>query len=455
MPRLPHPAPSREIAIELEGQTIPCREGDSVASALIAAGEHVFARSVKYHRPRGPWCMTGECSHCLMRVDGLPNVFTCRTRVRPGMRIERQNAFPSAEHDVFRAIDFLFPKGLDHHEMFAGVPVAEQVMAKVARHLAGLGLLPEKEAPPRLPHETLEVPVAIAGAGPAGLAAARELSNLGVRFLVLERETEPGGRLRYGAVGPKDPPLSAFAQVSSFGALRLCTTIIGLYDDERGRYLAAVEETADGPRLLKVYAQRFLIATGGHPTMWPFVNNDIPGVYSARAIATLIRRDGVLPARSFALVGTGPELYDLSRLIVAHGAAVEVIVDVAADPPEDAPHRSLRGEALKAHGRTGVRGFSFRPLNGRNERVDCDAVGVCVPASPAFELASQGGAEVELSEAHQTFRVRADEDGFTAGPGISVAGDVLGQMTAAQAADSGARAARAIARVLGAVGGAR
>ena len=62
-----------------------------------------------------------------MRVDGAPNIYTCRVLARAGMRLERQNAYPNAQVDVFRAIDWLFPKGLNHHEMFAGVPVAEQV----------------------------------------------------------------------------------------------------------------------------------------------------------------------------------------------------------------------------------------------------------------------------------------------------------------------------------------
>ncbi|MGQ0505743.1 MAG: (2Fe-2S)-binding protein, partial [Myxococcaceae bacterium] len=121
-----------KVTFDLEGVEVTGREGESVATALLASGERVFARSVKYHRPRAPFCMTGECSNCLMRVGGLPNVFTCRTPVREGMRVERQNAFPSAKVDVFASIDWVFPRGMDHHEMFAGVPVAEQVMAKVA-----------------------------------------------------------------------------------------------------------------------------------------------------------------------------------------------------------------------------------------------------------------------------------------------------------------------------------
>src|SRR5262249_17960768 len=157
-------------------------------------GETVFSRSIKYHRPRGPFCMAASCSQCLMRIDGLPNQFACQTPVHRGMRLERQNAFPSARVDVFASIDWPFPRGLDHRSMFAGVPVGEKVMAAVARHLAGLGLLPDAVPPAPRPPERLEAEVTIVGGGAAGLAAARALAAAGIGALVLEGEDRLGGR---------------------------------------------------------------------------------------------------------------------------------------------------------------------------------------------------------------------------------------------------------------------
>ena len=136
-----------EIRIEAFGASIPAYEGETVAAALLA-GKNIFSRSVKYHRPRGPYCLTGRCSHCLTRIGGVPNQFACRTRCTPNRRVEVQNVLGSPKRDALSAIDFLFPRGLDHHEMFAGVPVVEKAVAGVARHLAGLGTLPSAEAPP-------------------------------------------------------------------------------------------------------------------------------------------------------------------------------------------------------------------------------------------------------------------------------------------------------------------
>src|SRR5438093_995705 len=105
-PRLPaHPAQvhgegRRAITFFYEGRPIPAFQGDSVAAALFAAGRRIFSRSFKYHRPRGLLCCAGRCPNCLMNVDGTPNVRTCVTPARAGMRVRPQNAWPSLETDA-------------------------------------------------------------------------------------------------------------------------------------------------------------------------------------------------------------------------------------------------------------------------------------------------------------------------------------------------------------------
>src|SRR5215813_4112504 len=278
MRRLP-PDPGPELTIDYEGKPLQAREGEPAACALLAAGETVFSRSIKYHRPRGPFCMAASCSNCLMRIDGVPNRFSCQTPVRPGMHLERQNAYPSVKVDVFSSIDWLFPKGMDHHSMFAGVPVAEKVMATVARHLAGLGLLPDSAPPPVRPAEQLSVDVVVVGAGAAGLAAAEVLAAAGRPPLLLEQEDRVGGRLVLDAPeeAAADPVVPPGIQ------LRLSTSVVGYYDDELGRVLVAIQRDPEGPRVLLVQARTILFALGGHASTLPFLNNDIPGVFSGRA----------------------------------------------------------------------------------------------------------------------------------------------------------------------------
>src|SRR5207253_5113356 len=99
--------PNRLLSFTFEGRTITALTGQSIAAALYAAGVRTFGRSFKYHRPRGLFCVAGECPNCLMDVDGRPNVRTCLEPARAGQVVRRQNAWPSADCDVLRVFDKL------------------------------------------------------------------------------------------------------------------------------------------------------------------------------------------------------------------------------------------------------------------------------------------------------------------------------------------------------------
>jgi sarcosine oxidase, subunit alpha len=394
------------ISIELDGQAVPARDGEPLACALIAAGHTLFARSVKYHRPRGPYCLAAACSQCLMRVDGVPDVFTCRTPARDGMRLERQNVFPTAGLDVFQATDWVFFKGLNHHELFAGVPVAQEVMAAVARKLAGLGRLPDTEAPPRMAAEVQHLDTVIIGGGVSGLAASERLKERGIEHVVFEREPFAGGRAAYGV------PAADLA-----GAPALEHNVMGLFDDGEGRFLAVIAHE----RLLKVHFGKLLVAMGSHPALPAFANNDLPGIYAGRAVARLLRRHGILVGKRIAVVGSHETSALATWLQEQHVETVAVGADIEA-----------------AHGLNHVSSITLTS----GEKVDCDAVAVCAPPSPAFELARQGGARVVFNGAQ--FHVEADADGRTSHPDLFVAGEQTGLLTLQQSAESGRRAAEVL-----------
>ncbi len=81
--------PRRKLKIYFEGRELEAFEGETIASALVANGIDVFGQTER-NRPRGFYCAIGKCSSCLMIVDDVPNVRTCITPVREGMKIERQ-----------------------------------------------------------------------------------------------------------------------------------------------------------------------------------------------------------------------------------------------------------------------------------------------------------------------------------------------------------------------------
>ena len=134
----------RPLTFDFEGRKVAAFDGDSVGSALAAAGVSITARSFKYHRPRGLLCMTGSCANCLMQIDGIPNVRACIEPVREGMRADRQNAWPSASRDIhgwLNTLSFMMPPGF-YYKVFHRPPWAWHMVEPFIRSKAGLGKVP-------------------------------------------------------------------------------------------------------------------------------------------------------------------------------------------------------------------------------------------------------------------------------------------------------------------------
>ena len=137
------------IAFEFEGSPIAALPGESLAAALAATGE-IALRQAGAHERRGVYCGMGVCQECLVEIDGRGGQRACMTAVAAGMKVRR--------HDPERAL------------------------------LAPLGVRPESDPPVE------EVEVVIVGAGPAGLAAAIVLAEGGLRPVVLDERSQPGGQ---------------------------------------------------------------------------------------------------------------------------------------------------------------------------------------------------------------------------------------------------------------------
>jgi predicted molibdopterin-dependent oxidoreductase YjgC len=77
------PAPVR---IEADGEAIDAYPGETLATALLAAGRRAFRRT-RSGAPRGPLCNMGVCFDCLVVVEGLGEVRACMTVVRDRMTV--------------------------------------------------------------------------------------------------------------------------------------------------------------------------------------------------------------------------------------------------------------------------------------------------------------------------------------------------------------------------------
>ena len=80
----------RTVTFTYDGKELTGFEGEPIASALKAAGVMVHRYTKKEHKPRGIFCAIGRCTDCVMVVNGQPNVRTCVTTLKEGMKVQTQ-----------------------------------------------------------------------------------------------------------------------------------------------------------------------------------------------------------------------------------------------------------------------------------------------------------------------------------------------------------------------------
>lgn len=80
----------KKVSIIVDGKIIEAIEDEPIASALLAAGIIVFHKTRVRREPRGYFCGIGLCSDCVVTVDGTPNIRSCITPVKNGMKIMTQ-----------------------------------------------------------------------------------------------------------------------------------------------------------------------------------------------------------------------------------------------------------------------------------------------------------------------------------------------------------------------------
>ncbi len=82
---------SSTLTLLVDGETVPAVDGDSVATALLAAGRTAFAASGKTGNPLAAYCLMGVCFGCLCEIDGRPGTQACLTAARDGMTVQTRH----------------------------------------------------------------------------------------------------------------------------------------------------------------------------------------------------------------------------------------------------------------------------------------------------------------------------------------------------------------------------
>ncbi len=456
MTRLP-PQPAeqidrnRPVTFTFDGKKVKALEGDTIGSALYAAGQRTFSRSFKYHRRRGLMCCSGQCPNCLVAVDGAPGIRACTEPVREGAKVEHLNARPSLDFDVMSVTDAVggpfTPPGFYYKTMIRPRRLWP-TFEKVLRHAAGLGRLPEKQAERtwRTEYRRRHADVLVVGGGAAGLAAAAAAAKRGADVVLVDDAAQPGGRLLWEGGQEHARTLLAAARGADVEILSSASAL-GHFDG-----LVAVWQ---GDTLHQIRARQHVYATGAVEQPLVFAGNDLPGVMLSGGARRLSSLYGVAPGTRAVVVTVSDRGIRAALALQRSGVEIALVADLRPDASRAAGRLATNGieaahgwTAIAARGKKCVTGVALVPVasvgkTADRREVECDLLIVSGGDAPATALLTHAGASTVYDEANGQFRLGDLPAGLWA------AGQVAGEGAWGIAVESGERVGLEVARALG------
>ena len=347
------------------GRDMTGREGEMVSSAVFAGGERIFGHHHKDGGAQGLFCANGQCSQCTLIINGVP-LKSCIVPLAEGMEVRTVEGLPELEHAAPPAVD---------------------------------------------PPETVEIDVLIIGAGPSGMAAARELGQAGFSTIIVDDKDRMGGKLVLQTH-------KFFGSVADCRAGTRGITIAKLLEDEL-RAMDSVEiwlesivlavfsdgkvgiRKPQGYRLVK--PRQLLVAAGAREKSLPFPGCTLPGVYGAGAFQTLVNRDLIRCSERIFVLGGG----NVGLIGAYHAIQAGMTVVGLAEGMERCGGYKVHADkiarlgvpiytrhtVLAAHGNEKLESVtiaevdeSFKPVSGTEKNFRVDTLLVAVGLSPVNEF---------------------------------------------------------------------
>lgn len=288
----------RPLSFRLNGRRIHGFAGDTVLSAILAAGVDTLGTFIG-----APIALTDRLVPLVAQRSGEP------------LPIDRLPAVDGLSLTTIGRRQFGLQAGSSLRHVIDGVP-----------------------DPPWLrqaPETTLTTDLLVIGGGVAGLAAADAAARDGHSVILVERRPWLGGDARYfGPVGDEASPEAAtedlVARIAAQPGVAAMThsEVFALHGTS-----ARIHRIVDGRgAVVAVAARRIVLATGSLQRLPIFAGNRLPGVTSAIGAYHLAKRYGVLRGRSAVVATQSNYGYRLALRLNDAGVGVSRIVDPRVNP---------------------------------------------------------------------------------------------------------------------------
>lgn len=264
----------------------------------------------------------------------------------------------------------------------------------------------------------------IVGGGPAGLSAAKVALDAGMTVTIIERFNRLGGQLikqTHKFFGSK----MQYAKTRGFDIAKILLDDLKGYEDQLEILLDATCVGFYPDRVLTVYQKNkymkytgksIIIATGASEKVLAFENNDLPGIYGAGAIQTLMNIYGIKPGSDVVMVGSGNIGLIVSYQLMQAGVHVKCVLEAASTIGGYLVHASkikrlgvdiiTNTTVKKAIGDTQLEKIitvkldeQWQEIPGSEQSIETDVLCISVGLSPLHQLLSMAGATMlDVSE---------------------------------------------------------
>ena len=431
------------VSFKFDGKTYYGFKGDTLASALIANGIHLVARSFKYHRPRGIMTAGSEEPNAIVQINGNtaytePNVRATEIEIYDGLEASSQNCWPNVNFDIGginNILSPLLPAGFYYKNFFWPASFWGKYEYFI-RKSAGLGKSPTKPDPDLYEHKYIHCDVLVIGGGISGIMAAKTAAENNYKTLLLDEKPHLGGTTIYQSseFNKINNQYSSkwleneISKLKNIKNLEIKTrTSVAAYHGYN--FLLARENLTDHlplnkkkdkirQRLLKIRAKKVIAATGSIERPLIFNNNDRPGIILSSAIKKYSDYYGVVCGKENILFTNNDSAYETAISLFNKGIKINAIIDIREKVnSEITNHAEKIGikiynsyTIVDTSGYRRIKEVSIMKLSkdgqsvtGSKIKIKCNCLGISGGWTPAVHLFTQSGGKLKFDNEDNVF----------------------------------------------------